>query len=77
MGGLGSSSLPVVPVPVIAVADPTAEAGSEPSSSAWRRGSAEGSDCGGPAGLWLETPGGFRLHGLDLASAVALLQVLR
>jgi hypothetical protein len=58
---------PLVPVPVVTIPDPP-----WPSGPPGRGG---GGTSGG--GLWLETPSGFRLWGLDLTSAKALLELLR
>ena len=81
------------PVPVVAVADPPGTPAAERSDIGCISPAAAASPglavvagwapaagdrrTEGPARLWLESPGGFRLYGLDLASAVALLQALR
>jgi hypothetical protein len=70
----------VVPVPVIAVPDSPdagrADRAGGSSRAAVRPG---GLACSPPGsgGLWLQIPGGFQLHGLDLSGALALLQALR
>lgn len=67
LASVGALAVRPVPVPVVALPDPPCSPGPP------GRGGGEGA----AGSLWLELPGGFRLCGLDLTSAAALLEAFR